>query len=367
MRGIVAAALGTVAVTCSALAVSCSSGKRGGAGDDGGASFEGGDARDDGEAGAVDGGGDDSASMADASEAGTGVDASDDVIDGSDEGSAVADAAASFPYALLRVANWSPDAPAVDVCTSPHGSGTFSGPLVAGLLAKQAADEGEGGVLTGSATTGLSFPNVTAYTYVLPGSYDIRLVAAGSSSCSVAVLPDTTTPSFERGTAWTTALFGTASAGSGAPTRLGVTSFPDEVDADDRAPLRLRFINAAPGLSFAELDRLTPITVEGYVTIFPAVPFGLAGPQIEDDAAVPGVDENGYMRAQNFSSTILTLHAPGDTDGGAVTIPVSTLTGIPVTLVAVGGASPAAPLSLIECLDSAGNGGPLAECFEQTD
>ncbi|MGH7438528.1 MAG: hypothetical protein ACRENE_22810, partial [Polyangiaceae bacterium] len=49
---------------------------------------------------------------------------------------------------------------------------------------------------------------------------------------SVAVLPDTTTPSFERGTAWTTALFGTASAGSGAPTRLGASSATGDASSE---------------------------------------------------------------------------------------------------------------------------------------
>lgn len=361
MRGIVTVAFGAVVAASAALAMSCSTHHGSGAGDDGGdgaASEEGGDARDDGEAGATEDVGNDSAATSDATD-------QDDGSNGDDGGDAGSDGAvpeaAPFPYALVRFANWSPDAPSVDVCTSPHGTGTFSGPFVAGLLASEGV---EGGTLTSSGTPGLPFPSVTSYAYMTPGSYDVRVVAAGASNCSVAVLQDITTPTFEAGAAWTVPLIGTASAGGSGSTRLTMTTFLDEVDTLTGGLLRARFINAAPSLSMAELDRGTSATYPATV-IFPAVPFGQAGPQTESGAVVRGVDANGYAHIQTLVNTVLTVEAPG-ADASVVTVPVSTLTGIPVTFVAVGGSSAAAPLSLIECLDSAGNGDALAECFVET-
>src|SRR6202030_1440041 len=35
-----------------------------------------------------------------------------------------------LPFALVRVANWSPDAPGVDFCLAPHGTTAFVGPLL---------------------------------------------------------------------------------------------------------------------------------------------------------------------------------------------------------------------------------------------
>lgn len=286
-------------------------------------------------------------------DAGVGADSGEDAA----PDASAQDAAALFPYALLRIANWSANAPGIDVCTSIHGGSNFSGPLVANLLA-----DDDGGTLTSDGTPGLPFPLVTSYVTVAPGAYDIRVVAAGSTTCSAPVLPDTAvSSSFARGAAWTVALLGNAASGDAGPTPMTVATFADEVDDERGAPLRLRFINAAPSMSLAELDTGTFATMSAS-PLFPAVPYGLASSFIEADAEVPGVDDNGYCRTTNLLNTQLNLLAAGGMTDGIVTMPVSTVAGTPVTIVALSGATASAAGLLLECLDSAASGGPLSEC-----
>ena len=113
---------------------------------------------------------------------------SDDASHGSPEGGASLDAATSEggddspadvavvpTQARVRFAHLSPDAPAVDVCVAVHGTGAFKGPLLAPLTTVVSAD---------ASAPGLSFTEVSAYVALDPGTYDLRLVPAGSASCT---------------------------------------------------------------------------------------------------------------------------------------------------------------------------------------
>lgn len=276
-----------------------------------------------------------------------------------DAGDAADDApfdAAAYPVsASIRVANWSPDAPAFDVCTSPHGTNAFAGPLVAGLVSDDSDDAGPLGV------SGIPFPLVTQYFLVAPGAYDVRFVAAGSTSCGTPILPDTTTPTIAASEAATVALIGDAAVGGG-PLGLRPLSVVDEIIAIPNYPLRMRFINVAPSMSVAALGTGS-LGMGNFDPMFPAAPYGEVAPLVEADAAVPGIDDNGYCRVPNLLGTTLSVSAPGATTDTVATMPVYTQDGIPVTIVAVGG-TPSVPVSLLECLDSAGAaGGGLSECF----
>src|SRR5580704_12402257 len=114
-------------------------------------------------------------------DAGAEVDAT--ASDGGDDASDAMDAAPT--QAMVRFAQLSPDAPALDVCLAAHGTGDYRGPL----LAQFAEDAG----LPGDASApGLSFAEVSAYFAIEPGTYDVRLVAAGATSCAVggAIAPE---------------------------------------------------------------------------------------------------------------------------------------------------------------------------------
>lgn len=93
--------------------------------------------------------------------------------DGGDDSSA--DVVVASSQAMVRFAHLSPDAPAIDVCVAMHGTGVFKGPLLAPLATAVPAD---------ASAPGLSFTEVSAYVALDPGTYDLRLVPAGSTSCT---------------------------------------------------------------------------------------------------------------------------------------------------------------------------------------
>jgi hypothetical protein len=279
-----------------------------------------------------------------------GADAPSDAVGDSPE-DAVVDAPPPPPDTFLRFANWSSVTPSVDVCTAPQGTTTFAGPLVAGLI-DGGAPLGEGGA------PGLPFPLVTADLAVAPGSYDVRFVVGGATACDAPVVPDLTV-TLAQGQYSLVALFGDPAGGSGGAPALQLTSFMDEIVVPASGPLRLRFINAVPDMSPAALGTGT-LLAGTFVAMFPAVPFGQASSEIEDDAAVGGVDDAGYGAVRNLSATVLSAHASDGTTDEVVTMPVFTESGTPVTIVAVGGSGH--PISLVECLDSAGTAGATSAC-----
>ena len=133
--------------------------------------------------------------------------------------------------AQIRVAHVSPGAPAVDFCLAPHGTASFTGPVLAGA----------------GRATGLSYATVTRYFSVDPGQYDVRLVAPGAADCKtpLAGLDDfTKLPMLAAGTAATIAAEGMLGAqGAAAFTLRG---YADDT-AVDSGQARLRFIHASPG------------------------------------------------------------------------------------------------------------------------
>jgi hypothetical protein len=158
------------------------------------------------------------------------------------------------------------------------------------------------------------------------------------------------------GSGTTVALVGHA---SGSPA-LSVGVYSDEIIAND-GPLRMRFINASPGTPLLQLSTGS-FMLATVAPLFPAVPFGQFGAALEADALVPAVDEDGYKFVPNLQSTPLSMQIPGSTTDMLVTLPVSTISGIPVTVVALGGTSADSPVFLYECLDSGGGTGAVAAC-----
>jgi hypothetical protein len=252
--------------------------------------------------------------------------------------------------ALFRLANWSPDSPAVDVCIATHGTKAFQGPLVAALAVASQSDAGD---------EGIAFPLVSAYTLVAPGQYDARVVVAGATSCAVGIRPDTTTlPTLGAGGAETVALIGEV-APDGADYKLHVLGFLDDVSITGTAAIRV--INAAPAMP--EVDVGTgSLSAKSFLAIFRGVAIGQASAPSE--GWIPFlVDANGYNANQPISGATLSAHASmGATiDAVVSTMAFSAPNGSVTTLVVAGGTSSTSP-ALISCADNAGTDGVLSDC-----
>jgi hypothetical protein len=255
----------------------------------------------------------------------------------------------------VRVADWSPDVASFDFCVAPQGTSDWEGPIlaIAAALEPDAGSLGDGGV------DGLTFPEVTEYLPLLPGAYDVRLVAASATDCSVGIAPDATgLPALATSAHSTIAVVGDSGvAGSDAPLTI-------EVLTDDAAPpaaggFALRFINAVPSLptvSFGEGS----LAKKTFAPLFTGVAFGAAGTQGESDAGV--VDGNGYLSLAALSGD-LSVVASGATTDTATAPGVSFGGGQVVTVAAVGGKTHGSiPPELIACTDNASPVGLLTSC-----
>src|SRR5678815_3700585 len=133
--------------------------------------------------------------------------------------------------AHVRVAHLSPDAPAVDFCLAPHGTASFTGPI----LAKNGH------------ATGLTYGNVTKYFDVQAIQYDVRIVAPGSADCATSLggLPDfTELPTLSEDANATIAAEGLVAFGASTPFML--RPYIDDATVDT-GKAKLRLVQASPG------------------------------------------------------------------------------------------------------------------------
>jgi hypothetical protein len=276
---------------------------------------------------------------------GAGGDAS--TADGARESAPSAEAAASTSF--LRIANWSPDSPAVDVCVAPHATGQFVGPLVGALAAS-----------TESGPSGIAFPRASAYVTVPAGSYDARLVVGGAPDCTVGIGGDSTSlPAFASSGFATLAIVGEAHP-TGGDAALQTVLFSD--DASSSAAVALRFINASPGTPEADFGTGT-LSSGGFIGIFQNVAFGTASAAEGADASGPSVDKNGYESLSKPLNATLSAHPSGGvTDSVSTSTAVFAASGSVLTITLVGGTSAGAPPALVECVDNAGTAGTLENC-----
>jgi hypothetical protein len=307
--------------------------------------------------------------------------------------------------ASVRIAHVSPDAPVLDVCVAPHGTGSFQGPLLAQLAASlnAAAGTGDAGDGGGSAGPGVSYAQVSAYVALAPGQYDVRLVAAGSTSCTASAGASVESASEgaddaapEGGAAGADA---SADAGADASVEGGVDGSID-AGADAGSATALLSIADFEGLpllqanSFSTLllaGELSPVGYDAPLTAAilsddaelaggaaslrainamptePVLDFGLGSgsawvPMLTDVAfanasamTAPGegiVDENGYVPIPTFAGQAMSACSPsgdggvdastndaGDSVDVAIANSVDVALGSIATLIAIGGAS----------------------------
>jgi hypothetical protein len=259
-----------------------------------------------------------------------------------------------LPIALVRVANWSPDAPGVDFCIAPHGTSAYTGPL----LAQESA-------AIDASTLSLVYPKVSAYIQVPPGQYDVRAVVAGAANCATGIGADlTSAPPLAIGTFATLAIVGRAHGGDGA-TKLRLAAFLDEGVGSGKK-LALRFINASTALGAADFG--TGTAGASFKPIFTSAAFGASG-AIPDaggaDGAITG-DSHGYALLSALASATVSAHATGATSDAVVARGVGIAGGAVVTAALLDSTDVTADggptYQLLECVDNAGTVGVAGSC-----
>jgi hypothetical protein len=275
--------------------------------------------------------------------------------------------APSFAFSYVRLANWSLNAPPVDVCLAPHGTTAFEGPLMALQLGKDAGASDGGGEL-------VSFPQLSAYLPVTPQAYDARLVVAGATSCSTNLVPDVLdVPALGQGGGYATlALMGDLAGGTGA-TGIRMVGMADDVLAPDLGHVEIRFVHAASNsppvnVSAGDLQMLK------VGKLFSNVPFGSVTTPAEAKATAPAdagasvhVDDAGYRTLSPQLPWFFGVQAAGATAPEASGVmqaaggSIVTVVLLPTSLLAVDSGVPA--LELLECVDNGAGFTPLSDCF----
>ena len=284
-----------------------------------------------------------------------GGDASAPIADGSTtvvEGGA-GDAATVAPQAYVRIANWSPDAPAVEVCFNQAGASSWTGhvPRLARIVAAVDA-----GTLADAGAAGISFPQVTSYLVITPGSYEVRLVVAGSADCSTPVV-DLAMVTLAANSYATIAALGEATP-VGMDQPLSLVPFTDEVSAPP-GQIALRFINASPAPTLTPADLGTGSiggSGGGFVPLFAGVGFGnVAG----SDGGT--IDANGYAASTPFATATLSAHptaAGADTTVALNDVTIAAKSAATVALVnGVGSGPGSSGAKLLQCADADNSAG----------
>jgi hypothetical protein len=291
-----------------------------------------------------------------------GDDASAATADGSTtvvEGAA-GDATPVAPQAYVRIANWSPDAPAVEVCFNQAGASSWTGhvPRLARIVAAVDA-----GTLADAGAAGISFPQVTSYLVITPGSYEVRLVVAGSADCSKPVV-DLAMVTLAASSYATIAALGEASP-VGMDQPLSLVPFTDEVSAPP-GQMALRFINASPSPTLTPADLGTGSIAGsiggpggGFAPLFTAVGFGkVAG---SDGGAIDTIDANGYAASTPFATATLSAHptaAGADTTVALNEVTIAATSAATVALVnGVGSGTGSSGAKLLQCADADNSAG----------
>ena len=233
----------------------------------------------------------------------------------------------------VRVAHLSPDAPNVDFCVAPHGTGKFVGPILA----------------TNGHLTGLPYAHVTKYFDLDAARYDVRLVAPGLADCtqSLGGLPDfTDLPALPPDTSATIAAEGVVAFGSATP--FALHAYVDDTDVPG-GQAKLRFVHASPG---------TPPVDVGlgggalFVPVFSDVAYGATA------AAA-----NGYVTTAPLDGAEVSARPHGTLADALSIKPTALPAGAIATTYAIGlPGSTTTPLRVLLCVDNAAPDGLLTPC-----
>jgi len=273
----------------------------------------------------------------------------------------------------VRIANWSPDAPAIDFCLASHGTGNFQGPILASHASQSAdaAPQAPTCTTTGSSPA-VCFPQASSYTYVSPGQYDARIVVAGAPDCSSGIAADATMLAMmPAGALQTIALLGETHP-VGSDPALTLATFLD--DQRPTGAIALRFVQAAPSVSKADMG-----TGSGgmFKPVFTGIGFAQSSAKqataadagAAADGGLPTIDKNGYASMSALSSATLSARPSGAMQDSVVAAGVSAASGSVLTVALVGlttgpsvNDAGVQQGQLVECVDNAGTTGSLSNC-----
>ncbi len=235
--------------------------------------------------------------------------------------------------ARLRIAHFSPDAPAVDVCIAPHGTTDFTGPVLA----------------SAGGSAGLSYGNVTKYLDVEAIQYDVRIVAPGAANCDQAVggLGDITDlPVLPDGASATVAAIGRLDNATSQPFRLA--AFIDDTEVTF-GKAKLRVIHAAPGTAGVAVGFGGGVVFDPFID---NVQFGSTTQA-----------NNGYFEIAPIADGEITARDIVSGQDAISIKPVMVPAGAIVTAFAIGTAGNAlSPLDVLLCIDNSEPNGLLSSC-----
>jgi hypothetical protein len=192
--------------------------------------------------------------------------------------------------AFVRLAVWTPDAPAggYDVCLMTTGNGSaWMGPLLGNAL---------------------TFPSIGRYAPVAPGSYNIGIMAGGAG-CGApvnGVIPLGMIPANARATI---AMVGDLTP-TGTDQAAKVVVFPDDV-IGPTSQAAVRFIDALPGAQNVIIGTGS-VTNFSFSPLTGSIPFGGVSSSPADGGAA---DSFGYLLLPPVVGAALSAHVPqGETD-----------------------------------------------------
>ncbi|MET0592663.1 MAG: DUF4397 domain-containing protein [Polyangiaceae bacterium] len=255
---------------------------------------------------------------------------------GSKDGGAdvTTDGDASTLTANVRVAHRAPGAPAVDFCVAPHGTTTWTGPVLAGL----------------GVTTGLPYSNVTKYVPLGAQQYDVRIVAPGAT-CMTGLLPDVTNlPALPAGGSVTLAAIGEIAPGDAGGQPFALKAFIDDASvATGKA--KLRFLHASSGTPAVDVGVGGGVL---FTSVFSNVTFGNTAA-----AAAP----NGYVETNPLTNAEISARANGTTTDVLAIKGANLAAGTIATAFAIGKiGNTTSPLKVLLCADNGAPNGNLAAC-----
>jgi hypothetical protein len=239
------------------------------------------------------------------------------------------------PATAIRFADLAPDAPAAgyDICTSPPGDLSWTGPVLGGAIA---------------------FAQVGRYVAMMPGSYDVRVVAPNSTDCSQPVATGLGLPALAANQHITYALVGYITP-TGQDPSASLVAFVDETTAAG-GQTALRFVNASPAAAALDfgIDRggtFAPIAQD--------VLFGAADSTLVDGGIA---DSNGYLLSAPLVMATLDARQLGDMSSLVSAANVSLGGGTVNSIFAINGGTDNAAPQLLLCQDNTPMQGMLSAC-----
>ena len=258
-----------------------------------------------------------------------------------DNNNGVATPTSTTGPAQVRFAHLSPNKPPIDLCMAVHGTGLFNGPLLKPV---------------GVVATGLAYGQVSKYLSVAPGSYDVRVVDGGATTCADSLFDTTTLPAFIAGDAVTVVSTGLIPPQVGDPNAFTVVAYSDDRSAP-AGKTQARFIHAAPVTPALDFGSGSG---SGFSAMFDNVAYLVAGTPVSSSA-----DVNRYVTLTSASAPTTFSLRLSNTSSDAITITsaAAQTSGAVVTWYAIGSLTPMPnPLQVLVCTDNGAPNGPLSPC-----